>query len=402
MRDWRAQFADTPLTVNVNARIAQDLLDAWMDPANSDEKTAMTFRNTWERRRSDLKDQSNSGYDMALIHFGIDAGLSEQQIVDLIVHHRAQNGCDQKRDAGYFRRSIAKAHASREKDAPKPAIVMPAAPLVAGEVASPAPAPVNGAPPAPPVNGVPPPPVDASSPLSGVAWSALSPEDAEELAKLLLCHEISLVLGVEVVKMECIKGKDPTFHMRIADGVVEFNDVDQLITYRLLKKKIAAGTLRIINKIKPKEWDAFQQKLLSACIVREATDDEQFEGGARNDILDYLTETDFIPAIEGQRIQDQKKPLILHGKITIASPDLAAYIEKTKGRKTSPKYAASMLNVVGARRTERLRSSQYASQTRWALPLPMPDRAGFDPRAIKPSLYIGESAGEQDQHGAIQ
>jgi hypothetical protein len=32
----------------------------------------------------------------------------------------------------------------------------------------------------------------------------------------------------------------------------------------------------------------------------------------------------------------------------------------------------------------------------------MPDRAGFDPRAIKPTLYIGEPAGEQDQHGAIQ
>jgi len=61
-----------------------------------------------------------------------------------------------------------------------------------------------------------------------------------------------------------------------------------------------------------------------------------------------------------------------------------------------------MLNVVGARKTDRLRSSQYASQTRWALPLPMPDRAGFDPRAIKPTLYFGEPAGEPDQHGAIQ
>jgi len=398
-RDWRAQFADTPLTVNVNARIAQDLLDAWMDPANSDAKTAMTFRNTWERRRSELKDQSNSGYDMALIHFGLDAGLSEQQIVDLIVHHRAQNGCDQKRDAGYFRRSIAKAHAVREKDAPKPAIVMPAAP-VAGEAASPSP--VNGAP-APPVKGAPPPPADGPSPpLPAVSRSVLSPEEGEERAKLLLCQEISLLLGIEVVKMVCIHGKDPTFHMHTADGVVEFDKVAKLITFRLLEDAIAGQTLRIINRFKAKEWEAFRQKLLSACIVRETTDDEQFEGGARNDILDYLTETDFIPAIEGQRIQDKKKPMILDGKSTIASPDLAAYLDKTKGRKTSAKYAASMLNVVGARKTDRLRSSQYASQTRWALPLPMPDRAGFDPRAIKPTLYIGEPAGEPDQHGAIQ
>jgi hypothetical protein len=96
-RDWRAQFEGVAVTVNVNARIPQELLDAWMDPANSDAATAMRFRNTWLRQRHDLKDQSNSGYDMALIHFGLDAGLTEQQIVDLIVHHRAQNGCRSRR-----------------------------------------------------------------------------------------------------------------------------------------------------------------------------------------------------------------------------------------------------------------------------------------------------------------
>ena len=164
--------------------------------------------------------------------WGLLHDASEAYLHDLIVHHRAQNGCDQKRDAGYFRRSIAKAHASREKDAPKPAIVMPAAP-VAGEVASPSP--VNGAP-APPVKGAPPPPGDGPSPpLPAVSRSVLSPEDAEERAKLLLCQEISLLLGIEVVKMVCIHGKDPTFHMHTADGVVEFDKVAKLITFRLLE-----------------------------------------------------------------------------------------------------------------------------------------------------------------------
>jgi hypothetical protein len=362
----------------------------------------MRFKNTWFRQRHDLKDQSNSGYDMALIHFGLDASLPEQLIVDLIVHHRAQNGCDQKRDAGYFRRSIAKAHAAREKDAPKPTCVAPTAP--AAREASPS-SPVNDAP-TPPVNRAPQPPVDAGSNSPALpeatASCAPSPEEAEERAKLLLCQEISLLLGIEVVKMVCVQGKDPTFHMHTADGVVEFDNVEKLITFRLLEKTIAAHTLRLINKFKAKEWEAFRQKLLTACIVREATDDEQFEGGARNDILDYLTESDFIGAIEGQRVQDQKKPMIVDGRISIASPDFAAYLEKTKGRKTSPKYAASMLNVVGAQKTQRLRSSQYGSQTRWALPLPAPDRAGFDPRVIKPGISIGEAGSADNQHGAIQ
>jgi hypothetical protein len=393
VRNWRAQFEGVAVTVDASARVPQELLDAWMDPANSDAATAMRFRNTWLRQRHDLKDQSNSGYDMALIHFALDAGLTEQKIVDLIVHHRAQNGQKQKLDAGYFRRSIVKARLARVAEAPPTPIVLPGVQQ---------PAVANGTP-APPVNGLP-------APLTDVPGSQAdekaprpprSPEEILEQSKLLLCHEISLVLGVEVVRMECIKGKEPTFHMRTADGVFEFEDIDELIVYRLLKKKIAQGTLRIINKIKPKEWDAFQQKLLDACIVREATEDEQFEGGARNDILDYLTETEFITAIEGQRVQDQKKPMIVAGRITVSSADLASYLEKTKNRKTSPKKAASMLYVVGARKTERMRSSQYASQTRYALPLATSKDPGFDPRAIKPSLYTGKPP-EGETPGVVQ
>lgn len=80
-REWRERFADKPLTINPNATIPQEMLDAWM-------REDMKFRNTWNRQRHDLKDQSGSGYDLALACFGIDAGLSEQQIVDLICHHR--------------------------------------------------------------------------------------------------------------------------------------------------------------------------------------------------------------------------------------------------------------------------------------------------------------------------
>lgn len=416
-RDWKAQFETKSVVINPNARIDQELLDAWMDPANSDAATAMRFRNTWQRQRHDLKDQTNSGYDMALVHFGLDAGMSEQQIVDLIVHHRVVNGQKQKFDAGYFRRTIVKARAVRAEGPPTTPIVVPGgtvAPTPRAAAPEPAraptsgtpaptpvsPAPVNGAP-APPVNGAPAPPTEpaADGPLPP------SLEELEDLAKLLLCQEISLRLGIEIVKMVCIRGKEPTVHMTTADGVVEFDNIEKLITFRLLERAIAAQTMRIINKFKAKEWEMFRQKLLDACINREATDDEQFEGGSRNDILDYLTETDFIAAIEGQRIQDQKKPMVVEGRITVTSTDFANYLEKTKGRKTSARSAASMLNVVGARRTERLRSSQYASQTRWALPLPS-DKAGFDPRAIKPTLYIGGGPGDDSeapgQHGVIQ
>jgi hypothetical protein len=396
-REWQTQFADKVLVVNLDVRIPQEMLDAWMNPANSDPTTAIKFRNTWFRQRHDLKDQTNSGYDMALVHFGIDAGLPEQQIVNLIVHHRAQNGQKQKLDAGYFRRTIAKAMASRE-DTPSPATAQPQVPPVASPAApavdsatvvpdAPVAA-VGAAPPFARVNGTPP-PVDAPEPKS-----QLSPEDMDRQRKLLLCQEISLLLGIEVLQMVCIDGKDPSFHMHTADGVVEFASVDRLITYGLLMNAIAAKTRRIINDFKPKAWKAFRQKLLNACFIQESTEEEEFVGGARNDVLDYLTETDFITAIEGQRVQDQRKPMLLDGQIAVSSSDFAAYLEKTKGRKASAKGAASMLGVLGASKTRRLRSSRYASQTRWALPL-----AGFDPAEIKPGLNVADESHKGEREG---
>ena len=81
-REWAERFADKALVIDINARIPQEMLDGWM-------VRDLRFKNTWLRQRHDLKDQSQSGYDMALAAFGAQAGLTEQQIVDLIVHHRS-------------------------------------------------------------------------------------------------------------------------------------------------------------------------------------------------------------------------------------------------------------------------------------------------------------------------
>jgi hypothetical protein len=72
------------------------------------------FAATWDHRRIDLKDQSCSGYDMALAAIAIASGLTDQQVADLIVlsRHRfprakhARNGVAYQK---YLERTIAKA-----------------------------------------------------------------------------------------------------------------------------------------------------------------------------------------------------------------------------------------------------------------------------------------------------
>jgi hypothetical protein len=97
-----AQAADSSIVINLKAEFPEELIKRWTD-------VDMRFRNTWFRQRHDLKDQSQSGYDLALADFGMDAGLSAQQIVDLIIQHRRMHGQKQRTRADYFERTLARA-----------------------------------------------------------------------------------------------------------------------------------------------------------------------------------------------------------------------------------------------------------------------------------------------------
>jgi len=97
---WKDKFADKPLTIDPSVIVPADLLGEFL--ANP------RFKKTWHRQREDLKDQSGSGYDLALANFGLDQGLSEQQVVDLIIHHRRIHSQRPRTKLDYFQRTIAK------------------------------------------------------------------------------------------------------------------------------------------------------------------------------------------------------------------------------------------------------------------------------------------------------
>ena len=182
-REWIERFQDTPLTINMNAQVPRDLLDGWI-------AQDLRFRNTWFRQRHDLKDQSQSGYDLALADFGVEAGITPQQIVDLIIHHRAMHHQKQRTRLDYFERTLARA-AERNDGA----ATLPPLPETPAE-APPAPE-------APPSNG---------GAANSEEPSPDRPEPAVDplAAKAALCEYISEVLGVRILRIVKITGKEPT------------------------------------------------------------------------------------------------------------------------------------------------------------------------------------------------
>ena len=361
-REWAERFKDKPLVITPAARIPQDVLDAWMDPANSDKQFAARFRNTWERRRHDLKDPSQSGYDLALADFGVMAGLAEQQIVDLICHHRALHGQKQRTREDYFQRTIARAM-ERNPDAPMPAAAPPTTGLAAPLGAHVAPedrgaTDTTGKPhPAPP-----PPPA-----------KEMSPEDQ----KAMLCENISKEIGIPIhiaiTRLVKIRGKDPSYRMELADETkIEFTTIGKFRTQEVVRDEIAKQTDWLMPRIKPKQWDVIAQEMVSACFAEEGPIEAQWEDSTIDIVVRYLEGNSFIEDIATAQQQYRSRPIVKDGCIAVNTRDLSEWINRTGYEPISAKALASRLSAIGAH-SKRI-TGKHPEQSRWLLPL-----KAFDP-----------------------
>ena len=302
--EYAQGIRDTPLAINLSARIGQDQLNEWLD-------TDSRFKQTWFRQREDLPDQSQSGYDLALVHFGFAAELREQEIVDLIVHHRALHKQQKRTGLDYFRRMFSKvAYAS----------------------------------------------------ASSTDRMALPPD----ASKAAICQKLSETLGVSILRITKVSGHLPVYQMELACGKVEFSDVGKLINQGSLRNKLAAACGKIIRRFRTKEWEEIAQALLDACTVEDGGEEMELEGAARLRINQYLSAVAFIDSLEGQHRESVRKPMIVGETITICLTDLQSFIAKTGYEAITTPSTAAILHAVDA--TARRFRGKYPEHTRWLLP----------------------------------
>jgi len=349
-REWGEQFRDKPLTIDPKARIPKETLDGWMEQDTR-------FRNTWLRKRDDLRDQTQSGYDLALANFGIEAGLAEQQIVDLIVHHRAIHSQKPRTRTDYFERTITAAANRCEAATPPP--------------------------PGPPA-------------LSQESQRQAAPQDIAT-AKAQLCERISKVLQVvRVLRLIKITGEEPTYVMELDDATIKFSNISKLIDQGCVRVAIAAATNRLIPKIKPKPWEQLVQTMLDSLTEHEGGDETDAVGATKMYLARYLSETAFIPSIETQPIQSAHKPTVINGQIAVSASDLQMHLNKVLFQNLSVKAIAQMLTVVGAK-SLRIRGARLRDQSRWLLPTELFDPADFIAQSDPPyPLTTAKEAGHGD------
>jgi hypothetical protein len=334
-RDWGERFKDTPIGINLAARIPEEKLNRWLE-------TDLRFKNTWFRQRHDLNDQSQSGYDLALCNFGFSNGLTEQQIVDLLVQHRTLHKQKYRTRVDYFQRTLAKAARASDET-----------PLRSERL-------------------------DDSLPHSSCADNTpAGPTDPSGVArsKPSICRRVSIAFGIEVLRFVKISGEQPIYRMETADGKIGFDNVGKFISQQAVRTAIAATAGKLIRRFKPKEWEEIARSMLDACIVEEGGEEMQQEGAARIQIGQYLVDTAFIASIEGQMTQNFRKPMVRGSRITVCSSDIQMFISKTPQQHISIQEVVAMLSAIGAKAI-RVRGKKK-EQSRWELPLDEFDPADY-------------------------
>ena len=343
LREFSELFKERPLKINLAARIPEELLRRWLE-------TDIRFKNTWFRQRADLHDQSQSGYDLALACFGFQVGLEEQQIVDLLIHHRSLHKQKPRTRLDYFRRTLAKASTCGASSPDRPEL--------------------------PGVPEAPPSPTEAGA-------------DDPNTTKINLCRKISSVLGVNVLRLVKLTGKEPFFVMELEDGKIEIPGIGSLLQQKFVRESIAARVGKLIPRIKAKLWEELAQMMLDACLVEDGGEELEAAGNARIQLAAYLADNALIPSIEGQIAQNQRKPIMRDGRIAVCASDVQVYLSKSVQQSISVKAVVIMLVAIGAKLI-RVRGTKFKEQSRWLLPL-----SEFDPM----DYSTPEEGGTHDVNG---
>lgn len=262
------------------------------------------FRDTWERKRPDFRDQSPSSYCLSLATTAAQAGWSDQEIQDLLIAWRRQQHADPKRP-GWYALTVAKARTT---------------PTNTQQTAA----------------------EDAAERLES------TDEPDEKLAAL------SLMLGIRIRRVvrwhRVDRGgviTEPSFTIETDRGKVVIPNAADIIS-RTRFTSIVAGTLKHLVEVPPKMWSTAAKALLSVTVDEDASEEESPYAAIRDRVAEYaarLGKTD-----DPLAAHDSKQLYEADGQLWIPYSRFADWLRITKGERVGARNLPQLLRLAGLRR----------------------------------------------------
>ena len=243
-----AMNADVSFTIRPDAQPPFDKFEAAQVNVDS-------FRDTWERKRKDMSDQSASGYDLALANMATMGGWTDQEIVDLLIAFRRKHSLKKKLRADYYLMTLQKARRLIEASAAEERI---------DELA-------------------------AICQAAAEQGERIPDGPKAEQFRLDALASLSQTVGVKVLAIEKTKSDEPLFIMRTVAGAVKLGPIGSIYAQQIFRQRVSIAT-GLVPKKRKKGWDSVIQVVLNACVEIDVGPEATDEGAAVGWIVSYLTD----------------------------------------------------------------------------------------------------------------
>jgi hypothetical protein len=328
------------------------------------------FRLTWSVKRTDFKDQSQSSYDLALANIFYEAGVSDQEAVNALVHHRRLRKFDPKPDPQYYyRRTLSLARAkSASSNAHVGELQASMEALVTGQLSAESTLDQAERIVKPTVKGVAV-AADGAAPSPAPATTKTREQWLEEFnANLDLRIEGQPVL---VKRNVWVRGTKPTWRMELDNKeIITLTNAQQWLTYVGMREAVVSqvnGTIVIPNR--KNDWLKFIVPQFQRSLEAENAEEENdIRGDTREMLLLYLRQRGIVlletiwtdPA-------NLYLPTIYKGHIAVYAKDVCETLARSTGDKYEKHQLISGLSALKAER-EKINGPKSQSQSRYLLP----------------------------------
>ncbi len=340
--------------------------DALLSLVTNHEKAKLS----WEKKRTDLADQSGSSYDFSLAVIAVSHGWTDQEVADLLVARRVKHGEDLKTTRGgflrqdYYQRTIlaAKKIVATEKDTK-----------------------AYDSPDEPPL-------VADGKPIS-------------EEARPKIFEKARGVFGLPIVRfVQHGEAADARYSFVLADGnVLELGAAVELEDQRGIRATIYASIRRFPKSLKGPAWARLFEELGAVC---EVVDNPESGRIGRFAALLYEYLSDKTGAVSSalrneatwQNAVPTGDPFVRDGRLFVCVPNIEQYVRAVYARKTDVRELWSVLPEWGfANEAVQVRvGSRKVARRYWSAPVDdLAERRGF----ILPLVYGGSGKGGDSEGG---
>jgi hypothetical protein len=295
------------------------------------------FRKTWEKRRTDLTDQSGSSYDLSLASQAAALGCDDQTIADLIIAFRRKHKLEVSKALrqDYMARTISKARDSTARENISEAVE------------------------------------DVTSVLEAAKESG-DPEDMDT-ARRQAMDLLGQQLGLEVVNVFRYASDPPTFRLATLTRSIDLGGADGILNHSKFLQSVYQSLGILIPDFKRPAWRQIAELMSKAWVEQDLGFEATERGEMYSWLSDYLRVRPPLPSLQESLDEDLDAPYVdATGRTVLFLPGLKRWLFNSQQERLSLGQLGKKMRTFGADNFNVATTSDSGKPSKksaWVLPL---------------------------------